>query len=220
MNDAVDHLQLRLTISNIGAATYDLTKYLAQQGKPFSDSQYTIKNGKLFTKKLKYMKIPPEYRIVSFDIISLFANAPLDDLDETIEIISKRIYDNEEINTDILNKEMRKLLHRCTKNAHFTLNNKIYIQLDGAAMVPPGPVSTNIFMVELQRSIIPLLYDDISLWERYQDDTICFINRIWDFEQLHKNIKFTIEIETENKISFLDVLLIRNNSLITTKVNS
>ena len=108
MNDAVDHLQLRLTISNIGAATYDLTKYLAQQGKPFSDSQYTIKNGKLFTKKLKYMKIPPEYRIVSFDIISLFANAPLDDLDETIEIISKRIYDNEEINTDILNKEMRK----------------------------------------------------------------------------------------------------------------
>ena len=34
----------------------------------------------------------------------------------------------------------------------------------------------------------------------------------------HKNIKFPIEIETENKMSFLDVLLIRNNSLISTKV--
>ena len=34
----------------------------------------------------------------------------------------------------------------------------------------------------------------------------------------HKNITFTIEIETENKILFLDVLLIRDNSFISTKV--
>ena len=38
------------------------------------------------------------------------------------------------------------------------------------------------------------------------------------FNSYHKNIKFTIEIETENKISFLHVLLIHNNSLISTKV--
>ena len=34
----------------------------------------------------------------------------------------------------------------------------------------------------------------------------------------HTNTKLTIEIETENKTSFLDVLLIRNNSLISTKL--
>ena len=95
------------------------------------------------------MKIPPEYRIVSFDIISLFANAPLDDLDETIEIISKRIYDNEEINTDIPKK--RELLCLCTKNAHFTLSNKMYLQVHGVAMGSPlDPVLTNIFTVELE----------------------------------------------------------------------
>ena len=65
--------------------------------------------------------------MVSFDIVSLLTNVPLD---ETIEIIIKRIYDKTEINTDIPNKEIRKLLYLCTKNAHFTLNNKTYIQLD------------------------------------------------------------------------------------------
>ena len=53
---------------------------------------------------------------------------------------------------------------------------------------------------------------------------ICFIkltsiNKVLQtLNSYHINIKFTIEIETENKISFLDVLLIRNNSMISTKV--
>ena len=62
------------------------------------------------------------------------------------------------------------------------------------------------------------------LGKRYVDDTICFIkltsiNKVLEtLNSCHTNIKCTIEIESENKISFLDVLLIRNNSLISTKV--
>ena len=62
------------------------------------------------------------------------------------------------------------------------------------------------------------------LWKRYVDDTFCFIkltsiNKVLGtLNSYQTNIKFTIEIETENKTSFLDVLLIRNNSLISTKV--
>ena len=66
------------------------------------------------------MKIPPEYKMVSFDAVSLFTNIPLD---EIIEIMIKRIYNKKEINTDIPNKEMKKLLYLCTKNALFPTNN-------------------------------------------------------------------------------------------------
>ena len=58
--------------------------------------------------------------MVSFDVVSLFTNIPLD---EIIEIMIKRIYNKKEINTDILNKEMKKLLYLCTKNALFPTNN-------------------------------------------------------------------------------------------------
>ena len=44
------------------------------------------------------MTIPLEDKMVSFDVVSLFTNVPLD---ETIDIIIKRIYDNKEINTDV-----------------------------------------------------------------------------------------------------------------------
>ena len=50
------------------------------------------------------MRIPPEYKMVWFDVVSLFTNVPLD---EIIDIIIKRIYDKK-INTDILKKEMGK----------------------------------------------------------------------------------------------------------------
>ena len=119
---------------------------------------------------------------------------------------------------------MSKLLYLCTKNAHLTLN-KTYLQLNGVSMGSPlGPVLANIFMVELERNIVPILSNDILLWMRYVDNTICFI-KLTSFNKVpgtlnsyYKNIRFIIEIETENKISFLDVLLIRNNSLISTKV--
>ena len=172
-NSTVEDLPLRPIISNIGTATYDLAKYLAQLLKPLSELQYTIKDSKTFTKRLKKIRIPRKYKMVSFDVVSLFTKVPLD---ETIDIIIKRIYDKKEINTDIPKKEMRELLYLCTKNAHFTLNNKTYFQVDGVAMGSPlGPVLANIFMVELERNIIPALSNDILLWKRYVDDTISFI---------------------------------------------
>ena len=99
---------------------------------------------------------------------------------------------------------MRELLYLCNKNAHFTLNKKTYLQVDGAAMGSPlGPVLANIFTVDLERNIIPTLSNDILLWKRYVDDTICFIKLTSINKVLETlNIKFNIETEIENKISF------------------
>ena len=46
---------------------------------------------------------------------------------------------------------------------------------DGIAMGSLlGPVLVNMFMVELERTIIPSLSDKIKLWKRYIDETIDF----------------------------------------------
>ena len=51
-------------------------------------------------------------------------------LEETIEIMLKRIYVNKKITTDIPKQEMKDLLILCTRNVHFTFNNETYIQVD------------------------------------------------------------------------------------------
>ena len=80
------------------------------------------------------------------------------------ENMINRIY-NREINIDISWSEMKELLYLCTRNVHFSFDNNIYIQNDGVAMASPlGPILANIFMVELERSVIPGLAKKLNNW--------------------------------------------------------
>ena len=66
---------------------------------------------------------PDDYKLISFDVTSLFTNVPLD---YTINIILKRISDQRELETKISRKEMKDLLLLSTENVHFSYNNKLY----------------------------------------------------------------------------------------------
>ena len=72
---------------------------------------------------------------------------------------------------------MKDMLILCTKSVHFSMNGGIYLQIDGVAMGSPlGPVLAGIFMVELERSLVPKLSSYIKFWKRFVDDTITFAN--------------------------------------------
>ena len=94
--DSVDQLLLRPMVSNCGTASYKLEKYLAKLLSPLSKSQYTVQSTKEFINHIKKQKVPSNYKMISFDVISLFTNVPID---ATIDIILKRIYERKEINT-------------------------------------------------------------------------------------------------------------------------
>ena len=127
---------------------------------PLSESEYTIKNTKYVLEKIKREHIPNDHLLVSFDVKSLFTNVPLD---ETIEIILNRIYDKNEISTDIRKSEIKELLNLCIKSVHFTFDGNLYVQNDGVAMGSPlRPVLANIFIVELERSVIATLMDKMK----------------------------------------------------------
>ena len=71
---------------------------------------------------------------------------------------------------------MKQLLMLCTKNVHFTYDNKVYQQNDGVAMGSPlGPVLSGIFMVELENRLVLTLNDSMTLWRRFADDAITFV---------------------------------------------
>ena len=91
--------------------------------------------------------------MISFDVTSLFTMVPLD---YTIDLVLKRIYDDKEIQTKISRMEMKKLLLLCTKSIHFTFQNEIYQQRDDVAMgTPLGPVLAGVFIVHLERTLMP-----------------------------------------------------------------
>ena len=103
-NGHVDNLPIRQIVSNIGTTTYNLSKYLAKMLAPLRKSQYSLKTTKDFMNKIKTEKIPTCYQMISFDVKSPFTNVPLD---RTIDIILKRIFDNQEIQTTLTKKELK-----------------------------------------------------------------------------------------------------------------
>ena len=97
-NSTVQQLPFKPIICNIGTATYDLAKYLAELLKPWSELQYTIKNGDTLTKKSR------KSRFLLF-LKPLFTSAFLD---QRIDIIIKRIiYDKKKIYPDIPKKKKK-----------------------------------------------------------------------------------------------------------------
>ena len=143
-------LPLRLVISNVGAASYQLAKYLAKLLSPLSKSQCTVNSTKEFIDLVKKETVPSSYKISS-DVYLLFTMVPLD---YTIDLTLKQIYGDKEIETKISRKHMKNLLILCAKNIHFTFRNNIYQQKDGVAMGSPlGPVLAGIFMVHLERTL-------------------------------------------------------------------
>ena len=215
----VNQLPLRPIVSNIGTATYGISKYLAKLLHPLSVSDYTINSTNDFVNKMKDEEVPTGYKLVSFDVTSLFTNVPLD---HTINLILRKIYREKLIKTKIQRKEMKMLLELCTKELHFCFNNKMYKQVDGVVMGNPlGPVIANIFMVELENIKVPTMSNMLTKWHRYVDDTIAFVkedqieNVLTILNSYHKDIKFTHEVEENAELPFLDVMLHReqNNKL-------
>ena len=212
--DKVGKLPLRPIVSNIGTATHKTARYLCKLLTPLGKSKYTMENTKEFVEKIRTLKVPKGYVMVSFDVVSLFTNVPLD---KTIDIILRKIYKEKKIKTKIPKEDMRELLYLCTKGVPFMFNGKMYTQVDGVMMGSPlGALFANIFMNELETKIVPKLRN-LKEWTRYVDDTFALIkpNKEKEIQEIlngfHNNIKFTYENEDNKEIAFLDVLLSRRD---------
>ena len=138
---------------------------------PLINSEYTVNNNLEFINYMNTISIPSDHKL---DVKSLFTNVPLD---FTIDLILKCIHEDIEIQTNIKKKEMKQLLLLCTKTVHFSYNGTIYQQRDGVAMGSPlGAVLAGIFVVHLERTLIPKLTEHMNPRKRYVDDTISIIN--------------------------------------------
>ena len=87
-----------------------------------------------------------------------------------------------------------------------------------------GPILVNVFMVELENTLIPRLHQHIKIQRHYVYDTFAYVkNEFIDYvlttlNWLYSNIHFIYEKENNSQLPFLDVLFIRNGTHLDTTV--
>lgn len=107
------------------------------------------------------------------------------------------------------------------ENTYFQFNNVYYKQIFGTPMGSPvSLIFADIVMPDLERDCLSKLDFKPLFYYRYVDDIITCIprskvqNMLDTFNSFHPRLQFTSELEKDRSISFLDVLLIRDNNKI------
>ena len=91
---------------------------------PLAKSERSLLNTETLIKHIKGQRIPDSYQMIPFDVKSLFTNEPLN---ETINIILRKAYDENEKVTSIPRSILKWLLFLCSKHVYFEFKDEIYI---------------------------------------------------------------------------------------------
>ena len=117
-------------------------------------NKYTLKDS--YDTATRIRNIPTElfdqgYVFVSFDVVSLFTNVPLQ---RTTNIILNRVYNEQPVETNLKKSTLKKLIKDTCMKTVFSCNNQLYEQTDGVSMGSSmGPLLANIIMTELEKLI-------------------------------------------------------------------
>ena len=216
------NIPMRPIVSFCGSPTYQLSKYLTTVLKPLTDeSRHKLQSTENFIDAIKTVQVPDDYKLVSFDVKSLFTSIPLQlALDCTETAIN-----NSTIELPLPTDDLMDLLNLCLTSTYFQYNGKHYKQLHGTAMGSPvSVVVAEIVMQNIEELALATYKRTLPLWLRYVDDTFTAVHKdeIDDFHE-HLNgqnadIQFTKEIEENGKRPFLDCLVTRDNNKLRTTI--
>ena len=148
----------------------------------------------------------------SLDVDFLFTNIPLE---ETINICTNLLYNNEDVIEGISKSEFKNLLSLATQESYFIFNDVLYNQKDDVAMGSPfGPTMANVFLSfyeikwleQCPKEFKPVFYrryvDDIFVLFESAEHLSKFRNY---FNTFDSNMSCSFEQEKNGKLSFLDI---------------
>ena len=208
---------LRPIVSATGSSTYNLSKHVGniladyvKQGSSF------LRDTRDFVAQLGGIKVSEDEILVSFDVKSLFTSVPVTDAINTIKDIitsDDEFEDRYKISTSTLIEMIRISL----ASTSFQFRSEHYELTDGLAMGSPlSPAVANLFMSHLEEKALATFHNPPKTWFRFVDDIFSIIRKVdaaallRHLNQQHTSISFTMEIESEGKLPFLDVRVHRN----------
>lgn len=202
---------MRPIVSCINSPSYKVAKWLVSEFSNIpAPPNLTIKNSFDLSSKIEKITLEDDEILVSFDIVSLYPNIPIPEALQCIDewLNGSDLSDGKAV---IYSEAVR----MCMEQNEFQYNNKFYKITHGTSMGNPlSCFIANSFIGMLETKLksegkLP------KVWYRYVDDVFTILKReniqsmIKILNSQFKTIKFTVELECDGKLPFLDLLLTR-----------
>ena len=151
-----------------------------------------------------------------FDVVSLFTNIPVQ---LATEVAQHRLKDDVSLKdcTGLDVKEVMRLLEFCMSATYLFFRGGMYQQTFRTAMGSPVSVTfANLVTEDVEERELATTDIPLRFWKRYADDmcTALPASLVQEFldhlNGVEPSIQFTVEVESDGKLPFLDVLLQRD----------
>ncbi|XP_077528832.1 uncharacterized protein LOC144140884 [Haemaphysalis longicornis] len=194
----------------------NLSKFLHQVLAPFvGQGASHVQNSSSFVQKTGSITIKEDDLMVFFDVKPLFTSVPID---LAVNVCTAALESDATLPQRCLIDvpDLRRLLYFCLKNTYFVFMGNFYKQSQGT---PKGTsvsvTAANLSMEALEQRALASFAPSPKVFLRYIDDCFCIIQKdevskfLDHLNSLERAIQFTLEVEVDRKLPFLDVLVSR-----------
>ena len=209
--DFANKYQFRPIFAAYNIPCFQLEKFLVPVLEPLNTNEYTVDNSYTFVSSLKQFEGQADILFMaSFDVDNLYTYVPIY---ETIEIILNELFTSSATVVIGLTRSLFKnILELAVLNSFFIYNGILYRQREGLGMgLPLSPCCANIFMCFKEKLWLDPNEFAPVFYKRYIGDTfVLFLckshaQKFHDYlNNCHNNIKFTMELEPNDCLPFID----------------
>ena len=205
------NIPMRPVLSMPGSAYHKVALYVAKC-LSFVPQCNINTSTKIISDGLREVRLNNKEEIISYDVVSLYTNVPVM---EAIETCTNLLYSLPESQRPEMDRETFMELARIAScDVVMSTHDGFYVQRDGLAMgSPPAPHFANGWLSKFDS----VIRGEAKLYFRYMDDILKEVNRehveqqLRDINQLHPNLKFTLERENEEQLPVLDMKIWHNH---------
>ena len=204
-------IPLRPIVSFVGSPSYQLSKHLTYIISPLvGKTSSHVKNSTHFAEFISMQSVYPGEVLVSFDVVSLFTNIPVN---LACRIAEERLNADDTLGdrTGLSPEQVLSLLRLCLNATFLAYQGEYYQQIFGTAMGSPVSATiADLVMEDVEKRALSSFPNPPPFWKRYVDDTCTTLHpdSIPVFHQhlnsIEPSIQFTYEVEQDGVIPFLD----------------
>ncbi|XP_062704303.1 uncharacterized protein LOC134286667 [Aedes albopictus] len=205
-------LPLRPVVPCMTSPSYTLSQFVGKIIQKSITGKYNATDSYTFCEYINSVQLPPDYVLISLDVVSLFTCIPKNLVIRDVIHNWENIKQHTDINLDLF-LEMTEF---CIDCSYFRFKGQFYRQVFDTAMGNPlSPTIADLVMEALLDNVVARIDFPFPVLKKYVDDLMLAVpkDKIEEvrkiFNEYNEKIQFTVEVEENGKIPFLDLLLVR-----------